>query len=255
MSIFKKKNITSQSNIQPSLFESNKEFKALLSQILPFKPKNLELYKRAITHASFSDEDACHNERLEFLGDAFLGSVVGELLYLKYPKKDEGFLTEMRSKIVSRQNLNKLATNIGLNKIVRYNKNDAILTHSHIFGNALEALIGAIYLDKGYKTTRNFIIATLVKDHVDLDVLETTETNFKKGLYQWAQKLNKKLEFIDLETTQSNKRKVFSVGIYIDGVYIVNGTGWNKKEASQKAAENALQIIHAENPENEDNQC
>jgi len=234
------------------LLTNNKELKALLSQILPFKPKNLELYKSAITHASYNEDDACHNERLEFLGDAFLGSVVGELLYLKYPKKDEGFLTEMRSKIVSRQNLNQLAINIGLNKIVRYNKNDYILTHSHIFGNALEALIGAIYLDKGYKATKNFITATLVKDYVNLDELEVTEMNFKKGLYQWAQKHNKNLEFKDLDIEQESKRKIFKVGIFIDGTLLIDGTGWNKKEASQKAAENALKIINE--PSHEDSQ-
>lgn len=242
MSLFRKKSTTSDA--EQSLFIKNKELKALLAQILPFKPKNIELYKSAITHASYSDDTSSHNERLEFLGDAFLGCVVGELLYLKYPKKDEGFLTEMRSKIVSRQNLNQLAMTIGLNKIVRYNKNDQILSHSHIFGNALEALIGAIYLDKGYKTTKSFITATLVKDYVDLEILEMTETNFKKGLYQWAQKHNKQIEFKDLEPEVNSRRKVFYVAIMLDGELWVKGSGWNKKEASQKAAENALKLIN-----------
>lgn len=218
-----------------------KELKAQLSQFLPFKPQNISLYKAAITHSSAAVAPSdIHNERLEFLGDAFLGSIVGEMLYIKYPKQDEGFLTEMRSKIVSRQNLNQLALNIGLNKIVRYNKGDIALRNSHIFGNALEALIGAIYLDRGFSTTKQFILNFLLKSHVDLEELENTETNFKKGLYQWAQKNQKTLDFKLLGEERIGRRRLFRVGVLVDGELWVEGTGWNKKEASQKAASNGL---------------
>lgn len=230
------------------IFKNNtaelKELRAQFAQILPFKPQNISLYKAAITHSSaaVSPSDV-HNERLEFLGDAFLGSIVGEMLYIKYPKKDEGFLTEMRSKIVSRQNLNQLALDIGLNKIVRYNRGDITLRNSHIFGNALEALIGAIYLDKGFATTKHFILNHLLKAHIDLDELEHTETNFKKGLYQWAQKNQKQLDFKLLGEERVGRRRLFRVGILVDGELWVEGTGWNKKEASQKAASNGLERL------------
>lgn len=222
-----------------------KEFRALLVQLLPFKPGNLLLYKAAFTHVSAAIEKTeIHNERLEFLGDAFLGSIVGEMLYIKYPKKDEGFLTEMRSKIVSRQNLDQLASEMGLHKLVRFNKNDHLLKNSHIFGNALEALIGAIYLDKGFNTTKQFILKHLFPAYIDLDELENTETNFKKGLYQWAQKLQKSVEFKLVGEERIGRRKLFKVGIFIDHELMATGTGWNKKEASQKAAGNALDLIH-----------
>lgn len=226
-------------NNQPS-----KELKAQLEQLLPFRLRNLALYQAALTHTSAATEDfEINNERLEFLGDAYLGSIVGEMLYLKYSRKDEGFLTEMRSKIVSRNNLNQLAVDIGLNKLVRYNKGDILLRNSNIFGNALEALIGAIYLDKGFTITKHFIINTLLKSHMDLDELEQTETNFKKGLYQWAQKGNKQLEFLLISEERMGRRRMFRVGIFVDGELLVEGTGWNKKEASQKAAEHALEVI------------
>lgn len=222
-----------------------KELRAQLSQLLPFAPDNLLLYQTAITHVSAAIEKTdTHNERLEFLGDAFLGSIVGEMLYIKYPKRDEGFLTEMRSKIVNRQNLDTLATNMGLNKLVRFNKNDRLLQNSHIFGNALEALIGAIYLDKGFNTTKQFILKYLLSEFMDLEELEQTETNFKKGLYQWAQKLHKEIEFKLTGEERIGRRKLFKVGIFIDNELLTEGTGWNKKEASQKAASIALNLIH-----------
>lgn len=222
-----------------------KELRAQLSQLLPFAPDNLLLYQTAITHVSAAIEKTdTHNERLEFLGDAFLGSIVGEMLYIKYPRRDEGFLTEMRSKIVNRQNLDTLAINMGLNKLVRFNKNDRLLQNSHIFGNALEALIGAIYLDKGFNTTKQFILKYLLSEFMDLDELEQTETNFKKGLYQWAQKLHKEIEFKLTGEERIGRRKLFKVGIFIDNELLTEGTGWNKKEASQKAASIALNLIH-----------
>lgn len=222
-----------------------KELRAQLSQLLPFAPDNLLLYQSAITHVSAAIEKTdTHNERLEFLGDAFLGSIVGEMLYIKYPKRDEGFLTEMRSKIVNRQNLDNLAINLGLNKLIRFNKNDRLLQNSHIFGNALEALIGAIYLDKGFNTTKQFILKYLLSEFMDLEELEQTETNFKKGLYQWAQKLHKEIEFKLTGEERIGRRKLFKVGIFIDNELLTEGTGWNKKEASQKAASIALNLIH-----------
>lgn len=221
----------------------DKELKAQLIQILHFKPQNLQLYQMALTHSSATNLPHMHNERLEFLGDAFLGSIVGEMLYLKYPNKDEGFLTEMRSKIVNRQNLDQLAMDIGLKNIIQFNKSDRILQGSHIFGNALEALIGAIYLDKGYNTTKQFILKHLLHPYIDLDTLEATEINFKKGIYQWAQKQQKQIDFKIIGEERIGKRRLFKVGIYLDDELWIESTGWNKKEASQKVAEKALELI------------
>lgn len=227
--------------------KDDKELKAQLSQILHFTPQRIHLYRSALTHSTATQlPTGIHNERLEFLGDAFLGSVVGEMLYIKYPKRNEGFLTEMRSKIVSRQNLNQLAIGLGLNKLLRYNKNDTLLHSSHIFGNALEALIGAIYLDKGYSTTKNFILKQLVNAYVDLDELEQTETNFKKGVYQWAQRNHKNIEFTIIGEEKIGRRRLFKIGIFVNGELWLEATGWNKKEASQKAAEHALALIAEE---------
>lgn len=223
--------------------QKDKELKAQLVQMLHFKPQNIQLYQMALTHSSASNLPNIHNERLEFLGDAFLGSIVGEMLYLKYPNKDEGFLTEMRSKIVNRQNLDQLAMDIGLNKLIQFNKSDKVLLGSHIFGNALEALIGAIYLDKGYATTKQFILKYLVHPYIDLDTLEITEINFKKGIYQWAQKMHKTIDFKIIGEERIGKRRLFKVGIYLDDELWLEGTGWNKKEASQKVAEKALVMI------------
>jgi len=204
-------------------------------------------YITAVTHRS-SDEDLLNNnERLEFLGDAFIGSIVGEYLFKKYPTRDEGYLTEMRSKIVSRQSLNEIALRMGLQKIVRFNKHDKLLRRSQIFGNALEALVGAVYLDKGFDKTRKFILKHLIGTFVDMDELENTDYNFKNKLYIWAQRNNKKVEFITLNESLEAGRKVFRIAIEIDGKAVVEATGYNKKQAQQYAAQKILEQLE-ENP-------
>lgn len=204
-------------------------------------------YITAVTHRS-SDEDLLNNnERLEFLGDAFIGSIVGEYLFKKYPTRDEGYLTEMRSKIVSRQSLNEIALRMGLQKIVRFNKHDKLLRRSQIFGNALEALVGAVYLDKGFDKTRKFILIHLIGTFVDMDELENTDYNFKNKLYIWAQRNNKKVEFITLNESLEAGRKVFRIAIEIDGKAVVEATGYNKKQAQQYAAQKILEQLE-ENP-------
>src|SRR5690606_9433684 len=164
--------------------------------ILGFKPKFLPYYILAITHRSKNEKIASNNERLEFLGDAYIGAIIGEYLFKKYPNKDEGYLTEMRSKIVSRVSLNEIARRMGLEKIVRYNQNDRLLRRSQIFGNALEALVGAIYLDVGFERTRKFILKRILATYIDMEMLETTEFNFKNKLYTWAHKHDHALEFV-----------------------------------------------------------
>lgn len=223
--------------------KEDKELQKALKNIMGFTPEYLPYYITAVTHRSNNEQIAHNNERLEYLGDAFIGSIVGEYLFKKYPTKDEGYLTEMRSKIVSRQSLNDIALKMGLQKLVRFNKHDKMLRRSQIFGNALEALVGAIYLDKGFDKTRKFVMKHLIGNFINMDELENTEYNFKNKLYTWAQRNNKKIDFVTLDETIEAGRKVFNVAIEVDGSAVVNATGYNKKQAQQFAAQKALELV------------
>lgn len=216
-----------------------------MEHLLGFTPKHIAYYKLAFMHRSKPDEPTDSNERLEFLGDAILGAIIAEYLFKKYPYQSEGYLTELRSKIVRRETLNNVAMRMGLNKMVQYNQNDKGLSRSHIFGNALEALIGAVYLDQGFVKTRKFILNELVRSYIDLDTMESTDTNFKNQLLTWAQKNSRVLVFETLDEKLENTRKLFTVGILLDGEIITTGTGYNKKDAGQVAAQKALEILKA----------
>jgi ribonuclease-3 len=233
-------------NIFSRFSEEDKALQKALKNILGYKPRYLPFYISAITHRSQSDLVSTNNERLEFLGDAFIGSIVGEYLFKKYPTRHEGYLTEMRSKIVSRVSLNEIALRMGLQKIVRFNKNDKMLRRSHIFGNALEALVGAIYLDVGFDKTRKFILKQVLATFIDMEELETTEYNFKNKLYTWAQRSGKHIEFITISEKLEAGRKVFTVGIEVDGDVFMTATGYTKKEAGQMASQKAMEKVEAE---------
>lgn len=226
-----------------NLFSSDKELRLQLEHMLGFAPGNVNYYKLAFMHRSKPDEAIESNERLEFLGDAILGAVIAEYLFKKYPYQPEGYLTELRSRIVRRETLNNVALRMGINKMVQYNQNDKGLSRSHIFGNALEALIGAVYLDKGFAATRDFVLNELVKSHIDLDTMESTDTNYKNQLLSWAQKNNRLLVFDTVEEKIENTRKIFSVGVFLDGEVVAIGTGYNKKDAGQVAAQKALEAL------------
>jgi ribonuclease III len=217
-----------------------KAFKNQLTNILGFSPGNVDLYTTALSHRSVREGADENNERLEFLGDAVLSSIVAHYLFMKYPYKDEGFLTEMRSKMVNRQQLNDIGIKMGLKKITIYNKHDNSLKVSQIFGNTLEALIGAIYLDRGYNKTRKWVEKYLISTHMFIDDLETVEINIKNKLYGWANKNGKVLEFETLGEKFENGRRVFSIGATIDGELIAEAKGYNKKDASQIAAQLAI---------------
>lgn len=229
--------------------DEDRILKKALTNILGFKPKHLQFYITAFTHRSANDDLNANNERLEFLGDAFIGSIVGEYLFKKYPNKDEGFLTEMRSKIVSRNSLNEIALRMGLQKLVRFNRNDKLLRRSNIFGNCLEALVGAIYLDRGFEKTQKFILKNLLYNYIDIDDLEATDFNFKNKLYNWAQTHNHALDFVTLGESNEAGRRVFTVGIEIDGELFIQATGYNKKAAGQTAAQKALEQLETGNLE------
>ncbi|MBS1777006.1 MAG: ribonuclease III [Bacteroidetes bacterium] len=214
-----------------------------LEHILGFRPVHLPYYELALMHRSKIDDHNQNNERLEFLGDAILGSIVAEYLFKKYPNQQEGFLTEMRSRIVRRETLNNVALRMGLNKLVQFNQNDRGLGRSHIFGNALEALIGAVYLDIGFTRTRTFILRQIIKTYIDLDQIEATDTNYKNQLLSWAQRNAHSLSFETIEEKQEGSRKVFSVGILLNGKLLTIGNGYTKKDAGQVAAQKALEQI------------
>lgn len=214
-----------------------------LEHILGFTPGHLPYYQLALMHRSKIEEIAENNERLEFLGDAILGSVIADYLFKKYPYQSEGYLTEMRSRLVRRETLNNLALRMGLQKIVEYNKNDKGLSRSHIFGNALEALIGAVYLDKGFYKTKKFVLNHILKPYIDIDTLESRDTNYKNKLLSWAQKNNHELTFETLGEDSEGTRKIFTIGIQLSGEIVAEGTGYNKKEAGQVAARNAIEKL------------
>lgn len=188
------------------------------------------------------------NERLEYLGDAVLGLVVAEYLFNKYPFKDEGFLTEVRSRIVNRENLNQLSKKIGLEEIIQYNGHMKGNKQSFksIYGDALEALVGAVYLDKGHKFTKNFILKKLIIPHVDIDMIINTDTNFKSKVIEWSQKENKVLNFEVTELDGKKHFKKFEAKLFVGKKQISVGHGLSKKKAEQDAAEKSCQILNIE---------
>lgn len=224
-------------------------FKKELKNILGFKPGNISLYQTALTHRSIRENADENNERLEYLGDAILSALVADYLFKRYPYKEEGFLTEMRSKMVNRQQLNDIAVRMGLKKVTLYNKMDGALKVSQIFGNTLEALVGAIYLDHGYKKTNKWVLECIILPHMFMDDLETLEINHKNKLYGWANKNGKVLEFETINEKLENGRRLFTVAAVVDGKNIAQGKAFNKKDASQIAAQVAvdkLGIVNAD---------
>jgi len=185
------------------------------------------------------------NERLEFLGDAVLGSVVAELLFKLYPYKDEGFLTEMRSKIVSRANLNQLSRKLGFNEMIEFDARMISYPNKQgsLLGDAFEALIGAVYLDKGYTFTREFLLSRIIKPHVDIHTLEVTETNFKSRLIEWCQHNSKEISFMQVDNPEGESNKMFSVVAVVDGEECGLGRDFNKKSAEKIAAERACEYL------------
>ena len=214
-----------------------------MKNILGFSPGNISLYKTALTHRSVRDSADENNERLEYLGDAVLSAMIADYLFKRYPYREEGFLTEMRSKMVNRAQLNEIAMRMGLKKVTLYNKSDSSLKVSQIFGNTLEALVGAIFLDKGYKKTSKWVTDRIILPHMFIDDLEILEINHKNKLYGWANKNGKALEFETVEERMENGRRLFTIAAVVDGTKIAEGKAYNKKDASQIAAQTAVKIL------------
>ena len=226
----------------------NRKYVKSLKNLLGFVPGNLSLYRLAFRHKSVAQNlkkgIKNSNERLEFLGDAVLGSVVAEVLFKLYPYEDEGFLTELRSKIVNRVNLNQLARKLGFEQLIQYDNRMVNSTRqSSLLGDAFEALVGAVYLDKGYDFTRNFLINHIIKSHIDIQKLEQTETNFKSKLIEWCQRHGKDITFELIENKEGESNKLFTVQVLIDGEIMGSGKEFNKKTAEKLAAEKACESL------------
>ena len=223
--------------------KQDRDLRRQLRNVLGLAPRKLSLYKTALSHRSIREGADENNERLEFLGDAVLSSIVAHYLFMRYPYKDEGFLTEMRSKMVNRNQLNEIALKIGLKKITFYNRFDNSLKISQIFGNTLEAVVGAVYLDKGYKKTKHWVTQHIIYPHFFMQDLENLDINQKNKLYGWANKNGKSLEFETLEEKVENGRRLFTIGAKIDGILIAEAKAFNKKDASQVAAQIAVEKL------------
>lgn len=235
------------------LSKSRKEPYLLFYNVLGFYPHIIEYYQLAVRHKSVSiPTDNGHflsNERLEFLGDAVLNSVVTDILYHHYSKQQEGFLTNTRSKIVKRDSLNHLAIEIGLDKLVQVTKYVNANTNNNIYGNALEALMGAIYLDYGYKKCKTFVQNKLIKSTFDLDKIADDEVNFKSKLIEWCQKYHLQCDFLLIDDVLEGANKHnFQTRLTIQGIDICEGSGSSKKESQQNASRIAYNII-IENPD------
>src|SRR5476649_584444 len=226
----------------------NRKYVKVLKNLLGFVPGNLSLYRLAFRHKSVAQNVKKgvknSNERLEFLGDAVLGSVVAEVLFKMYPYEDEGFLTELRSKIVSRVNLNLLARKLGFEKLIEYDSRMVNSTRQgSLLGDAFEALVGAVYLDKGYDFTKNFLVNHIIKSHIDIHRLEQTETNFKSKLIEWCQRHGKDITFELIDNKEGESNKLFTVQASIDGEIMGTGKEFNKKNAEKLAAERACEAL------------
>lgn len=223
--------------------KEQKSFNKEIVNVLGIKPKNFLLYHIALSHRSIKDTPDENNERLEYLGDAILSSIVADYLFKRYPYKGEGFLTEMRSKMVNRQQLNDIAVKMGLKKITLYNKIDNSLRNSQIFGNTLEAIIGAIYLDKNYKKTQQWVIKQILMPHMFVDDLESIDINLKNRLIGWASKNGKSLSFEVEQEKLENGRRTFIIKAVLNGETVAQGKGFNKKDASHVAAQQAIEKL------------
>jgi ribonuclease-3 len=229
---------------------SQKEPYLLFREMLGFYPGQLSLYEQALRHRSLGvraqEGTKGNNERLEFLGDAVLNTLIADILFQQFPDQNEDFLTKTRSKIVQRSSLNRIAIELGLDKLTRTSGNPAKSSSHSIYGNALEALIGAIYLDQGYRRCKQFVEQRILLRFVDLEEVAHTEHNFKSALLEWSQHEKRVLTFETTECPSPGARdSQFQAKAVISGLTLGEGTGASKKEAQQKAAKEALEAIHS----------
>jgi len=225
-------------------FSEDRELARRLRSLLGFTPSNINLFKLAFYHKSTSTEKLYaiqSNERLEYLGDAVLGTIVAEYLFKKYPNSNEGFLTKMRSKIVKRKSLNRIADKMGLDMLLN-EYNNTRLSRS-MLGNALEALVGAVYLECGYHKTKRYVVNKILRSYLDIHELETFDDNYKSQLLEWCQKNGQTVAYKMLAKYKFEKRDRFKVAVLIDGKKMATADDFNKKSAEQTASEKAMHTL------------
>ncbi len=231
-------------------FRKDKELYAAFREILGFYPHHIKYYKLALLHKSASTRGQKgmpeHNERLEFLGDAILEAITSDLLYHRFKGQREGFLTNTRSKLVQRDTLNQLSREMGLDRLIRSNSHST--THNNYMGgNAFEALVGAIYLDRGYDACMHFMRNRILGQLVNLENVAKKEVNFKSKLIEWAQKNRMQLEFRIVEEQRENRNSpVFITRVVIEGLDCESGKGYSKKESHQNAARETLKVLKSD---------
>jgi ribonuclease-3 len=226
---------------------SDKRFARSVANIIGFTPRNLFIFKQAFSHKSTFDpklHTVTSNERLEYLGDSVLSTIVAEYLFKKYPNSDEGFLTKMRSKIVKRKTLNRIADDMGIDVVLQEN-NDTRLSES-MKGNALEALVGAIYLERGFDGTREIVINKILRRHLNIHELEENDDNYKSQLLEFCQKNGAEIDYRVLERFKMENRDRFRIAVFVDGKEIATGEDFNKKSAEQSASFKALKSLGIE---------
>ena len=229
------------------LFRKDKEPYLCFYKMLGFYPRNIEIYQQALLHKSSSIKAGkgrlLNNERLEFLGDAILDAIVADIVYKKFEGKREGFLTNTRSKIVQRETLNRVAVAIGLDKLIKYTTRQSS-HNSYMCGNAFEALIGAIYLDRGYRACKKFMEERIINQYLNLEKISRKEVNFKSKLIEWSQKNKFCVEFNLIEQSlDSDQNPIFETQITVENIPAGTGKGYSKKESQQEAAHATLTKI------------
>lgn len=229
------------------LFRKDKEPYLCFYKMLGFYPRNIEIYQQALLHKSSSIKAGkgrlLNNERLEFLGDAILDAIVADIVYKKFEGKREGFLTNTRSKIVQRETLNHVAVEIGLDKLIKYTTRQSS-HNSYMCGNAFEALIGAIYLDRGYRACKKFMEERIINQYLNLEKISRKEVNFKSKLIEWSQKNKFCVEFNLIEQSlDSDQNPIFETQITVENIPAGTGKGYSKKESQQEAAHATLTKI------------
>jgi len=230
------------------ILSKDKKLTEFIKNVFGYYPGNILLYKLALCHRSASTEKIngvrINNERLEFLGDAILSAVVADYLFKKFPQKNEGFLTEMRSRIVSRNNLNKLSEKLGINKFIRASDNNV---YRSINGDAFEAMAGAMFLDRGYNLSKKTIINRIIKYHINIEELEANDLNYKSKLIEWAQREKKQVKFVVTDEVGNGYKKQYIIEALIDKVPSGTGIDYSIKKAEQNAAEKAFSKISGDN--------
>ncbi len=240
MSLFRKK-------ANGTYILDEREFRSRLKKLLKFNPRNLQLYEIAFIHRSASytlnNGKKINNERLEYLGDAVIDAILSDYLFVKFPDANEGFLTKIRSRIVNREVLNQLSVSMGINKILISNVNSSNHT-KNLYGDAFEALMGSVFLDRGFKKTKKFFLKNVLNRYLDLNEIVSTDTDYKSMVFEWVQKHKSNLIFTYNEEYDFNlKKSIFSTTLYIDREVMGEGQGSSKKEAEQEASSQAWERL------------